>query len=79
MENVKKERISIPPNNDKLWKYLTEGLSGRTNSLPSYPKNITREAYPSLSTTPTPFNVSFKNGVYKIFKSEDEKQENEDV
>ena len=42
---MKKERISIPPNNEKLWKYLTEGLSGRTNDLPSYPKNITNENY----------------------------------
>tara|TARA_R100001224_G_scaffold80196_2_gene50154 strand:+ start:361 stop:525 length:165 start_codon:yes stop_codon:yes gene_type:complete len=41
MENVKKERISIPPNNEKLWRYLTEGLSGRAkaNTLPSYPKS----------------------------------------
>ena len=37
--SIKKERISIPPNNEKLWRYLTEGLSGRTNSLPSYPKS----------------------------------------
>tara|TARA_E500000318_G_scaffold95355_1_gene95094 strand:+ start:1355 stop:1537 length:183 start_codon:yes stop_codon:yes gene_type:complete len=43
--SIKKERISIPPNNEKLWKYLTEGLSGRTNDLPSYPKNITNENY----------------------------------
>ena len=43
--SMKKERISIPPNNEKLWKYLTEGLSGRTNDLPSYPKNITNENY----------------------------------
>ena len=33
----KKERISIPPNNEKLWRYMTEGLSGRAkaDTLPS--------------------------------------------
>jgi len=33
----KKERISIPPNNQKLWRYMTEGLSGRAkaDTLPS--------------------------------------------
>jgi hypothetical protein len=44
---MKKEIISIPPNNEKLWRYLTEGLSGRATAetLPSYPKNLTNEAY----------------------------------
>lgn len=43
----KKERISIPPNNEKLWRYMTEGLSGRAkaDTLPSYPKNITNKDY----------------------------------
>ena len=63
MENVKKERISIPPNNEKLWRYLTEGLSGRAkaDTLPSYPKSITDKNY-----------LFFLNDRKKI-------QENEDV
>lgn len=42
---MKKERISIPPNDEKLWRYLTEGLSGRTSELPSYPKKLNNYAY----------------------------------
>lgn len=36
---MKSKRISIPPDNQKLWRYLTEGLTGRAraDSLPSYP------------------------------------------
>lgn len=36
-KQIKKERISIPPNNEKLWRYMTEGLSGRAkaDTLPS--------------------------------------------
>ena len=36
-KQIKKERISIPPNNQKLWRYMTEGLSGRAkaDTLPS--------------------------------------------
>tara|TARA_R100001082_G_scaffold108099_1_gene82882 strand:- start:1732 stop:1950 length:219 start_codon:yes stop_codon:yes gene_type:complete len=43
-KKMKKERISIPPNNEKLWRYMTEGLSGRAkaDTLPSYPERIKR-------------------------------------
>lgn len=60
---MKKERISIPPNDEKLWRYLTEGLSGRTSELPSYSSD-------QIQAT-RKFDVSFKNGVYIISMSED--------
>tara|TARA_R110000796_G_scaffold104855_1_gene214789 strand:- start:13586 stop:13741 length:156 start_codon:yes stop_codon:yes gene_type:complete len=44
---MKEERISVPPNDEKLRRYLTEGLTGRAtaHTLPSYPIKITRRSY----------------------------------